>query len=346
MTMAPAEMRGSKTPWSYFFVRLLFKFVLKTFYGTIVIENDHLVPESGIPCIVCANHSNSLTDALVLVTSVPSKRRGMLRLTAKSTQFGHPTFTSWLIESAGTVPIKRRRDYKEGENVDNSDTMGKLMEALELGDAVCLFPEGASRYHPTMQPLKTGVARILSDVLTRNKDNPSFQIALQTCSVTYMHPQHFRSDVLVTFHPPMIFTPKDNPELIAPVDFNNVKALTFRMQEVISSGTTDAPSWDLVRCAKLAARMYAPLGTEMSLGDYVRVVRTFLQAFKAAQPSEDSASAFSEDESQAPLPVSSAVARVEICRELKVGLLFLPQNSPLTCGFCQVIPRPASETRD
>jgi glycerol-3-phosphate O-acyltransferase/dihydroxyacetone phosphate acyltransferase len=41
----------------------------------------------------------------------------MLRLTAKATQFGHRTFTSWLIESAGTVPIKRRKDYAEGSAV-------------------------------------------------------------------------------------------------------------------------------------------------------------------------------------------------------------------------------------
>ena len=55
----------------------------------------------------------------------------MLRLTAKSTQFGRKTFTSWLIESAGTVPIKRRKDYVEGsiDDVDNSNAMEWLMEA-------------------------------------------------------------------------------------------------------------------------------------------------------------------------------------------------------------------------
>lgn len=29
-------------------------------------------------------------------------------------------------------------------------------QALDGGDAVCLFPEGASRFHPTIAPLKTG----------------------------------------------------------------------------------------------------------------------------------------------------------------------------------------------
>lgn len=132
------------------------------------------------------------------------QRRNMLRLTAKATQFGHKTFTSWLIESAGTVAIKRRKDYARKEDADNSDAMSKLVEvrlestnewlnwyigffqALELGDAICLFPEGASRYHPTIAPLKTGVARIVSDVLTRNRDDLEFEINVLTCSITYM----------------------------------------------------------------------------------------------------------------------------------------------------------------
>ncbi|KAH7916529.1 acyltransferase-domain-containing protein [Hygrophoropsis aurantiaca] len=277
---------GSPTPWSYLLIRLLFKFVLKIFYGTIVVENTEYIPKTGQPCIVCANHSNSLTDALLLVTSIPSSARNMLRLTAKSTQFGHKTFTSWLIESAGTVPIKRRKDFADG-NADNSDVMDKLMEALELGDAICLFPEGMSRFHPTIAPLKTGVARIVSDVLTRNRDNPDFSISILTCSVTYMHRQHFRSDVLVTFNPPTIFSPKNNPELLAPVDYNQIRSLTAQMHHQISSRTIDSPSWDFVRSAKLASRIYVPLGTRMSLGDYVRVTRTFVEAFKASEDAQN-----------------------------------------------------------
>ncbi|KIK09879.1 hypothetical protein K443DRAFT_671190 [Laccaria amethystina LaAM-08-1] len=275
-------LEGSPTPWSYVLIRLLFRFVLKIFYGTIVVEGLDLVPETGKPCIVCANHSNSLTDALLLVTSIPAKRRNMLRLTAKATQFGRRTLTSWLIESAGTVPIKRRKDNTDGK-ADNTDAMLKLMEALELGDAICLFPEGMSRFHPTIAPLKTGVARLVSDVLARNRNDPDFEVSVLTCSITYMHRQHFRSDVLVSFHPPMTFTPKNNPELLPPVDFDQIRSLTSEMQKIISAGTLDSPTWDLIRTAKLAARMYAPLGTFMTLGDYVRLIRQFLDAFKNAE---------------------------------------------------------------
>ncbi|KAF7376296.1 PlsC domain-containing protein [Mycena sanguinolenta] len=305
--------KGTPTPWSYALIRLLFRFVLKIFYGSIVVEGTHNIPKTGRPCIVCANHSNSLTDALLLVTAIPPKDRNLLRLTAKATQFGRRTFTSWLIESAGTVPLKRRKDYDDGIQVDNTEVMEKLMEALELGDAVCLFPEGMSRYHPGIAPLKTGVARLISDVLTRNRNDPEFEICLLNCSVTYMHRQHFRSDVLVTFHPPMTFTPKSHPELLAPIDYNNIRLLTAQMHEQISSGTIDSPSWDLVRVAKLAARIYAPLGTRMTLGDHVRVVRAFLAAFKTADEAADA------DEAQPEDAVATAAESAELA-QLRVDL--------------------------
>lgn len=101
------------------------------------------------------------------------QRRNFIRLTAKATQFGKVTFTSWLIEAAGAVPLKRRKDSPDIQ-VDNSDAMEALKEViryvsyvalyahgnnpkvLEKGDAVCLFPEGMSRFHPQIAPLKTG----------------------------------------------------------------------------------------------------------------------------------------------------------------------------------------------
>ena len=50
------------------------------------------------------------------------QKRNFIRLTAKATQFGRKTFTSWLIEAAGTVPLKRRKDTP-GVEVDNSEAL-------------------------------------------------------------------------------------------------------------------------------------------------------------------------------------------------------------------------------
>ena len=61
-----------------------------------------------------------------------------------------------------------------------------VAQALRKGDCVCLFPEGMSRYHPGMAPLKTGVGRIISDALTSQRDDPDYELTILTCSITYM----------------------------------------------------------------------------------------------------------------------------------------------------------------
>lgn len=94
----------------------------------------------------------------------------------------------------------------------------------------------------------------------------------------------------------MKFRVQDNPELLAPVEYEQIRSLTARMYQQISSGTIDSPSWDLVRTAKLAARLYAPLGTRMSLGDHVRVVATFLDAFKTSEEARHENAIMGHDE--------------------------------------------------
>ncbi|GAA5871807.1 hypothetical protein JCM1840_004004 [Sporobolomyces johnsonii] len=299
-----ASLTGSPAPLAYILIRWLFRFVLGVFYSSVVVEGEDNIPPDGVPCMLCANHSNSLTDALLLVTTVPPSRRSLLRLTAKDTQFGRGTFSSWLIEKAGTLPIKRPKDHL-GQKVDNSIVFEKLIQALEdQGDMICMFPEGLSRYHPEIAPLKQGVARLVSDTLTRaqQRGDPEFRLAVQTVSCTYMHRGNFRSDVLVTFHPPIYVSAATHPDLVAPprldvppgvavpppsTDVSEekrtphelaIRALTSSIGTSIRSGILDAPSWAFLRLANTCRRLYAPLGTRLSLGDHVRLTQRFVDA--------------------------------------------------------------------
>ena len=78
------------------------------------------IPSNVSPEMVCLLDSD---DCLV-------QRRNLLRLTAKSTQFGKRTFTSWLIEAAGTVPIQRRKDFADG-HIDNTNVMQNLLQVRD-----------------------------------------------------------------------------------------------------------------------------------------------------------------------------------------------------------------------
>ena len=67
------------------------------------------------------------------------------------------------------------------------------------------------------------------------------------------------------------------------MNYDSIRLVTAQMYQQIATGTFDAPSWGLIRAAKMATPIYAPLGTAMSLGDYVRVTRAFLEVFKAGR---------------------------------------------------------------
>ena len=122
----------------------------------------------------------------------------------------------------------------------------------------------------------------------------------------------------------MRFTPKDNPELLTPLEYDEIRSLTARIHQQLSAGTLDSPSWKLIRTAKLATRIYAPLGTEMSLGDYVRVVRTFIEAFKLAEAAANTNGVFSDGEG----PGEEGLREDAKLRQLGADLqVKFPQNS-------------------
>lgn len=99
------------------------------------------------------------------------------------------------------------------------------------------------------------------------------------------------------------------------------------MHQLISSQTIDAPSWDLVRSAKLGARIYAPLGTSMTLGDFVRVTRTFVEAFKLSEAKgEDSDQRKKEDDEIKALRDDLKVSSASLDKRLLLFTMYVPQR--------------------
>lgn len=98
-----------------------------------------------------------------------------------------------------------------------------------------------------------------------------------------LHRNLFRSDVLVTFHPPIKVTATSHPGLVgtptSAADYDAVRRLTSTLGEQIRIGTLDAPSWSYIRIAHTARRLYAPFGTKLGLGDHVRLTQRFVDVF-------------------------------------------------------------------
>lgn len=126
--------------------------------------------------------------------------------------------------------------------------------------------------------------------MTRNKDRDDFSINLLTVSIVYTHREKFRSNVLVKFNSPIVLTPKHQSLLKTETEGGKkissveaIRELTSAMEETVRSSTLDAPNWRTLRIAHTARNLYAGhLGTQISLGEYVRLTKSFINALGKA----------------------------------------------------------------
>lgn len=129
------------------------------FYSSIQITGRDRIPQRG-PVLLAASHHNALVDALIAVWISPRP----LRLTAKATLMEN-ALLAWLLSLVGVVPLRRAADEKKAgkDSLDpsrNASSFVKLLDVLEQGGMILIFPEGRSHSEPELAPLKTGVARI------------------------------------------------------------------------------------------------------------------------------------------------------------------------------------------
>jgi 1-acyl-sn-glycerol-3-phosphate acyltransferase len=110
---------------------------------------------------MAASHHNALVDALIAGWIAPRQ----LTLTAKATLMDN-AFLAWLFPLVGVVPLRRAGDELEknrGRNPDvarNASAFVHILDVLEKGGMILIFPEGISHSKPELAPLKTGASRL------------------------------------------------------------------------------------------------------------------------------------------------------------------------------------------
>ena len=133
---------------------------LHWFYSSIQVIDRNKIPETG-PVILAASHHNALVDALIAGWISPRR----LTLTAKATLMDN-ILLRWLFPIVGVVPLRRVSDElkkRKDSAVDPSRNVGAfeaILDVLEEGEMVLIFPEGISHSLPELAPLKTGASRI------------------------------------------------------------------------------------------------------------------------------------------------------------------------------------------
>lgn len=142
----------------YRILRALGRLALRWFYRDIEVVGVERLPKRG-PALLASNHPNALVDALVIGCTLQRP----VTLTAKATLLENPV-TRVLLRLAGVVPLRRASDVRAaGGSLDptrNAEAFTAVLDVLQHGGVVLLFPEGKSHSEPSLAPLKTGLARI------------------------------------------------------------------------------------------------------------------------------------------------------------------------------------------
>lgn len=134
------------------FVRLF----LRWFVGVRFADAGFLEDEKQF--IIVANH-NSHLDTMAIMASLPKSIIHKVRPVAAADHFGKTKRKEQLSNFfINTLLIQRKRDK---ENPGN-DPINKMIKALDDGYSLIIFPEGTRGEPEVPQPLKPGIALVLS----------------------------------------------------------------------------------------------------------------------------------------------------------------------------------------
>jgi 1-acyl-sn-glycerol-3-phosphate acyltransferase len=183
-------------------------------------------PAEG-PVILVANHPNGLLDPAVLRIAVDRP----VAFLAKSTLFANPIGRRCMI-ACGAIPVYRA---KEADTAQNEETFARCRDLLRGGGWLALFPEGISHDRPSLQPLKTGAARI-----ALSSGAPGLRVV--PVGLLYEDKEIFRSRVALTFGAPIpVPVSEGEPDPAA------VRALTDRIAAALADVVLQADDAELWR---------------------------------------------------------------------------------------------------
>ncbi|MDF1695311.1 MAG: lysophospholipid acyltransferase family protein [Saprospiraceae bacterium] len=134
----------------------LVRWFLKLFVGVKFDDSSFLVEEKQF--IILANH-NSHLDTMSLMASLPRSLVHKVKPVAALDHFGKTKFQERMSNFfINTLLIPRKRDKENPAN----DPIHKMIQALDNGYSLILFPEGTRGEPEQEQPLKPGIGLVLS----------------------------------------------------------------------------------------------------------------------------------------------------------------------------------------
>src|SRR5687768_6818783 len=275
----------------YVLLRTITGIALRWFYRDVRVRHADRIPRDATPLLLTVNHPNALVDALVVGWTLPRR----LTITAKATLFENPVL-GWFLRIAGVVPLRRASDERkrlaalggvqeaamvsseQASQARNADAFRAILDRLENGGAILIFPEGKSHDEPALAPLRTGPARI---ALQAVREGRTKALAILPVGLVFEQKDAPRSRVLVDVGEPLDV----NGWVAAAGNAAGVEALTEEIDRRLRDVTLNYATADEAALTQGLARVFASLlddplaiGRDRPLEDEVELERRLDQA--------------------------------------------------------------------
>ncbi len=245
MSARPCDTRAVKSR-AYAFIERFVHLLLRLFFRRVEVTGLEHVPAEGGGLVV-SWHPNGMIDPALIFESMPrpvvfGARHGLFRVPV----------LGGLLRAVGTVAIYRAMDAGRGgaeaRREANQRSLDALARTVAEGSFGCLFPEGDSHDAPHLIELKTGLARLYYRARQLTPPGAPAPVILPV-GLHYDEKRLFRSNVLVSFHPPIALPPELD---VTPGELDDEEAMRLRHRElmgVVETVLHDAvhatESWDV-----------------------------------------------------------------------------------------------------
>jgi len=132
------------------FLRFLVWILVRVFYRLRITGVEHVPDRGGV--VLAANHV-TYVDGLILSAALTRPVRFVMHY-----KFADLPLVGWILKRARVIPIAGRRENPELLE----SALDEIADALDRGEAVCIFPEGTLTDDGRMREFKRGIERIVA----------------------------------------------------------------------------------------------------------------------------------------------------------------------------------------